>query len=175
MPKYKKILYPTDFSRTAEAAARHALDLAVQNAARVHVLHVMDTRYTGPEYLLGLPDLQEFLDELQEQVRAEMDRLTSRRRFQEARVTTAVVEGTPAHEILRYAVENKVDLIVMGTHGRSGLEHILLGSTAEKVVRQAPCPVLTVRNTEQAPRETGGAKPSTKSAPAKKKRRASKK
>jgi nucleotide-binding universal stress UspA family protein len=77
-----------------------------------------------------------------------MDRLIQENKLQQLHVLKEIREGSPFYEIIRYAKERDIDLIVMGTHGRSGLVHVLLGSVTEKVVRKAPCPVLTVRHPE---------------------------
>lgn len=147
-----RILVPTDFSETSDAALVYAKDLAVTLGASLHLLHVFADPYAlatySPEVYAPLPpdvreraleDVRECLDE----------RLDSTER-QRLAGTTAVVTGLTAKEIVRYATDNGMDLIVMGTHGRRGVAHLLLGSVAEHVVRTAHCPVLTVHGAPAA-------------------------
>ena len=138
----KKILVPHDFSDTSEAAVRYALALAQKFGAKVHLLHVSDkARFEmATEFPLGLDGT------LEDAVR---ERLLKILTLQEHIALKPILEfrsGAPAAEITRYAMEADIDLIVMGTHGRGFVAHAVLGSVAEKVVRTAPCPVLTVRN-----------------------------
>ena len=128
---FTHILVPTDFSEPSEAALDYALELAVRFDARLHLLHVIDAAAVPA----GLFD----------DVKAKLARRASRGE-RRAAVTTEVITGTSARTIVCYARARSMDLIVMGTHGRSGVAHILMGSVAEKVVRDAPCPVLTVRH-----------------------------
>jgi nucleotide-binding universal stress UspA family protein len=145
--KITRILVPTDFSETADAALGYAKTLAAQLGASLHVVHVFADPYStavyAPEVYAPLPpevraaamrDIQEWLEE-----RFDAE---ERRRF---RGTAEIVTGLAAKQIAKYAVDNQIDLIVMGTHGRRGVAHLLLGSVAEHVVRIARCPVLTIR------------------------------
>lgn len=139
------ILVPTDFSECSERARAYACELATRFSAELHLLHVVTPialpGYTGP--VPGpLPD-----EVLYPEVgaRRELDQWNDPAFEEITRVTRSAISGTPFVEIVRYARNQNVDLIVMGTHGRSGLVHALLGSVTEKVVRKAPCPVLTVR------------------------------
>jgi nucleotide-binding universal stress UspA family protein len=138
---YDRILVPTDGSRQADHAFEQALDLAETYDAEVHLLYVVDVSALAGEF-----DAVTVIDQLEEAGREITDRL--RERAAEAgveRVETSVVEGVPHRTILDYADENDVDLVVMGTHGRTGLDRYLLGSVTEKVVRLSDAPVLTVR------------------------------
>lgn len=142
MVEIANILCPIDFSDNAEFAATWARDLARRFDAQLHVLYVLAPiePLIGPE-----PGVAIFPgDELMPELRANAQRRLEQRSA-DGDAVKAVREGTPFVEIVQYAGQNDVDLIVMGTHGRSGLSHLLLGSVAEKVVRKAPCPVLTVR------------------------------
>lgn len=127
----RTLLFPTDFSECARHAGGIALELARQHAARVHVLHV-DPPVTAPA-------APERLAEVATRFGPDLE------------VTTATTNGVPARAICAYARRIGADLIVIGTHGRTGVSHALLGSVAEAVVRRAPCPVLTVRAVESAP------------------------
>lgn len=143
-----KILVPTDFSAGSEAATEQALSLAQKFAASVTLFHV----YQVPTYVF--PDGSSFVAGPEVTARIERgveDSLAAAARAAQQKsgvpVETASAIGTPFEEILRAA--EGCDLVVMGTHGRTGLRHLLLGSVAEKVVRHAHCPVLTVRLTEE--------------------------
>jgi nucleotide-binding universal stress UspA family protein len=141
----KRILVPTDFSACSDAALRYGRALCQAFNASLHLLHVVQDPYTQPWAAEAFPaPLGEMLEQWQQQAR---QRLTTLLRAEEsAAATTATVVGSPFYEIVRYAAEQQIDLIVIGTHGRGPLGHMLLGSVAEKVVRKAPCPVLTVRH-----------------------------
>ena len=141
---YDEILLPTDGSDAAEAAVEHAVRLARTYDARVHVLYVVEP-LPAAEY-----DATSVLDAL----RREGDRVTGetadRLERSELETVTAVRTGAAHRVILDYAAESGIDLIVMGTHGRRGLGRVLLGSVAEKVVRLADQPVMTVRYEDDA-------------------------
>ncbi len=145
MTTFKKILVPTDFSAYAKDAARLAIELAKRFEATLSFVHVFQSvAYVLPEgYMLySAPQLGEILDDLDKLLSAEKSAAQS---AGASHVDGDLVEGVPATEIVRYAREKGCDLIVMGTHGRTGIKHALLGSIAEKVVRSADCPVLIVR------------------------------
>lgn len=141
MVMYESILIPTDGSQKMESVVDQGLELAKQNNATVHSLYVVDERA-----YLAIPD------EERDHVRKTLE--------EDGQATTKAIEerildagldvireircGDPSAEILTYAVENEIELIVMGTHGRTGYERYLLGSVAERVVRTAPIPVLTI-------------------------------
>jgi universal stress protein A len=138
------ILVPTDGSAGSDAAAAYACDLAVTLGARVTLLHV----FTAPTVLL--PDAvyaatAEELRPLEEACVNKLRALAAALERPGLVLDVEAVEGTPTDRIIETAKLRLVDLIVMGTHGRTGLSHLLLGSVAERVVRSAPCPVLTVR------------------------------
>ena len=149
--KFENILFPTDFSDVAQAALGHARELANAFDAQLHCLHVVDEAYQywsamGPESVpVGPPpdDMIELARTRMEKFRAEQ--LTDLKR----EPITQVSLGRPFAEIIGYARRNEVGLIVMATHGRGAVAHLLLGSTTEKVVRKARCAVLTVRPGDQ--------------------------
>lgn len=137
---YSRILVPIDGSETAAAAADHAIQLALAFDAEIHPIYVVETN-VGPT--TGLVDVLEALESAgEETVEAVRERASA---AGVTRVDGGVLRGTPHRTILDYADENDVDLIVMGTHGRTGLDRYLLGSITERVVRMADVPVLTVR------------------------------
>jgi nucleotide-binding universal stress UspA family protein len=145
----RRILVPTDFSKHSENALKYAVAFAEKFGAELHLLHVVqDLALFVPDAVGGTPPVVPPVDQLTAAVREALQRLIRDNGLERLRVCPEVREGTPFYEIIRCAREKDVDLIVMGTHGRSGLAHVLLGSVSEKVVRKAPCPVLTVRHPE---------------------------
>ena len=139
---YHDVLVPTDGSDGTSAVADHAAQVAAPDAT-VHVLSVVDTRNRFESPSSGLaPDA--WAESERERARQAVE--TAGAAFDEAfTVEHVVTEGVPHTEILDHVAENDVDVVVMGTHGRTGLSHYLIGSVAERVVRQSPVPVLTVR------------------------------
>jgi nucleotide-binding universal stress UspA family protein len=133
-----RILHPTDFSDRSEAAFRMACALARDHAASILVLHVSAPFVAYGDGLVTIPPV-DYLDRLRETLR------TIRPPEPNITVEHKLVEGDPSTEILRVAKETGTDLIVMGTHGWTGLTRLLMGSVAEHVVRKALCPVLTVK------------------------------
>ncbi len=149
----KRILCPVDFSETSDLALLYAISLARAFGAELEVLHVVAPPVTSlpGEHFLG-DFVQVDMEALATACRERVDRLLAEAPCAgKLQVTPTVVCGIPYLEILRIAGEKAADLLVMGTHGRSGIEHLLIGSVAERVVRKAPCPVLTVKKPRQAP------------------------
>jgi len=140
---YDQILVPTDGSDGASAALDEAVDLAAAFDATVHSLYVVDAAAVGSE--AGTVDLVESFEQMGEDA---VDAAATRARDAGVDATGTVATGSPHRAILDYAADNGIDLVVMGTHGRTGLERYLLGSITEKVVRTAEMPVLTVRADE---------------------------
>ena len=137
----KRILVPHDFSDTSAVAVRYAVELARNFGARLYFLHVGDNAVDEfeAEFPIGLEDA------LIDGVRERLLRIVTPQEKAELNPDFAVRPGTPAVEIVHFASDQDIDLIVMGTHGRGFVGHMVMGSVAEKVVRAAPCPVLTVR------------------------------
>jgi nucleotide-binding universal stress UspA family protein len=149
MIKLQRILLPTDFSEFSAAARMYACAFADQFHAELHVLHVIqDLAPLVPEPGAALAPPVDYVRELELNAKAMLERAIDANWAVGKTIVRAVRQGPPYLEITRYAQETNIDLIVIGTHGRSGLAHMLLGSVAEKVVRKAPCPVLTVRHPE---------------------------
>ncbi|MFQ5490940.1 MAG: universal stress protein [Phycisphaerae bacterium] len=148
--KIQKLLYPTDFSETSLHALKYARDFAETFDAQLHCVHVVDEAFQywtamGPESVpvgIAAEDLITVAEQHMDQFSDE--HLVG---LKYAPVTKVVV-GQPFREIIAYARDITADLIVLSTHGRSGLSWVLMGSTAEKVVRKSPCPVLTIRHPE---------------------------
>jgi nucleotide-binding universal stress UspA family protein len=142
----KRILVPTDFSKTSEQALQYAVELAEAFGSQLHLLHVVEEPFvhgwTTEGYVAAVVG---FRDELQQRALQGLGDCLSAPQRDKFRVRLATRIGSPALEISRYAKDESISLIVMGTHGRGPIAHMLLGSVAEKVVRSAPCPVLTVR------------------------------
>jgi nucleotide-binding universal stress UspA family protein len=138
------VLYATDFSRASRPAFARALDLARHHRARLVLLHIL----MPPSPFLGDELPASFVD-LQVRARREVERrlatLVGQAKKAGIRVETELTEGVPSEEILRAARRQRADLIVMGTHGRTGLGRVFMGSVAERVLQRATCPVLTVR------------------------------
>jgi nucleotide-binding universal stress UspA family protein len=152
----KRILLPTDFSKYSEYAFRLACSLARDYGARLLVLHVAEapTAIYGEGVVLPPPDA------FWKQAGEKLNRIQPR--HANIAVEHLLVEGDVAAEILRVAREANSDVIVMGTHGRSGLSRVVMGSVAEQIVRRSPCPVVTVRaqQTTEADVETVEEEPS---------------
>lgn len=145
----KKILVPTDFSDCSAAAVTYGRAMASVFGATLHLLHVVQDPYTQPWAAEAFPaPLGDLLEQWEQQAEARLKEQIPEAERDSAVIATVI--GSPFYEIIRYADEQKVDLIVIGTHGRGPLGHMLLGSVAEKVVRKAPCPVLTVRHAPAA-------------------------
>lgn len=146
----KTVLVPTDFSDTSEIAMRYGKALAAAFEASLHVLHVVQEPFAQPwaveAYGFSLASLQE---QWMREATARVEKALSPDERTRYRAELTTVLGHPVMEILRYAESANVDLIVMGTHGRGPLGHMVMGSVAERVVRKAPCPVLTVRHPER--------------------------
>jgi nucleotide-binding universal stress UspA family protein len=146
MIKIEKILFPTDFSDHSKHAFSYALSFAKEYGANICMVHVIeDVQYLANAYMFDVPMMPSFAD-------VEQNRLKEMQEFIDREVTDSDIQvqkvvrhGRPFVEIIQIARDENVDLIVIATHGRGGLEHVLFGSTAEKVVRKAPCPVLSIR------------------------------
>ena len=146
----KKILFPTDFSENSEHALNYALILAKLTQAELQLLHVIEPLTYPPAGELFGPMLDEVELTMKMEVafQRQLDERVATLKNEYPRVYGRQATGNPFLEIIRAAHEGGFDMIIMGTHGRSGLAHVLIGSVAEKVVREGPCPVLTVKHPE---------------------------
>ena len=146
----KNILVATDFSESSTTALEYGRALARTFNATLHVVHVVDNFMLQGMLADAAPvDYGDLLDKLEEAARRQLDAAIREDDRRELGAKAVLLSGTaPAPAIVNYATEAHIDLIVMGTHGRGGWSHLLMGSVAEKVVRMAPCPVLTVRHPE---------------------------
>jgi universal stress protein A len=143
--RLKKILVPLDFSEVSEKAFRYAIRFAEQFGSSITLLHVIQPIVYPADFGYP-PTLVDSLDDTMQQ--AAMERLDAMATRVKLEVQTTIRLGQPYHEITTAAKELDVDLIILTTHGHTGLKHALLGSTAERVVRHAPCPVLSLRERE---------------------------
>jgi nucleotide-binding universal stress UspA family protein len=144
----KRILFSTDFSRCSESAAAYALDLAGRYGASLHVLHVIyDIEKNAGWYVSHISTIntETLYAEMRASAEEEMRRMGTELFGGLEDIEYILVRGMPHEEILKCAAERGMDMIVMGSHGRKGLDRVIFGSTAAKVLRGAACPVLTVR------------------------------
>lgn len=142
----KKILVATDFSTSSTLAVKQALELAEAFGATIEVLHVVEEPfgYVG-DFHRYLPEVDAFRETLNAAARAQLHQVLTPEQIEQFQASLSLRTGTPYAEIVRHARDKSVDLIVMGTRGRGPVLHMVMGSVAEKVVRYANCPVLTVR------------------------------
>jgi nucleotide-binding universal stress UspA family protein len=148
MIRLQTILVPTDFSEASQTALNYARAFAQEFGAAIRLMHVLEDPFLYAPTSEGYMVPPHLAEEMEASARERLEAALSaedRTRFQ---VQCVLKHGSPFVEIVRYARENEIDLIVLGTHGRGPIAHMLLGSVAEKVVRKAPCPVLTVRKPE---------------------------
>lgn len=146
----RKILYATDFSRHATHGFQYAITLSKHFQARMTILHAISLPPTIPADPTGGVALTDYFEELEEESKARLQEMLDQTRNHGVEAETLLVDGAPHKVILQEAKRLGVDLIVVGTHGRKGVEHLLLGSTAEKIVRQSPVPVLVVRHPQHS-------------------------
>lgn len=141
----KQILVPTDFSETSGVAVKYARALAQAFNADLHLMHVLENPYLAYDPMSFTPPIN-FLEELEAKTRERLLQLVTDWDPTHPHVDVVTTRGSAFLEIINYSKEHNIDLIVLGTHGRGPIAHMLLGSVAEKIVRKAPCPVLTVRH-----------------------------
>lgn len=146
MLSIRRVLFPTDFSEPAEYAWSYALTFAQEFGAEVHLLHVIAPPPRLTEAYAVSYDPGRMVESLTAEATGSMDRQVEAAKSCGLVFRREVREGLDYREIIDYAAKHDIDLIVMATHGRTGLAHVLLGSVAEKVVRKAPCPVLTIKH-----------------------------
>ncbi len=141
----KKILVPIDFSDYSKSALKYAVNFAKSFNADMTLIYVVEPIVYPPDFSMGQIAIPTVSTEWDERAREELDKLAKTQIPADVKVKTIIKTGKPFVEIIETATEENIDLIIIATHGHSGVEHILFGSTAEKVVRKAPCPVLTLR------------------------------
>ena len=143
--KVERILYATDFSEGASHALPYAVDMAKRYNAKLYILHVVYDFMMATGIHVPHISHDELYKELNQWATKEMDNCCAEGIRGLQNVEKVVLKGIPYDEIIKFANSEKIDIIVIGTYGRSGLERIIFGSTAERVVRRAPCAVITVR------------------------------
>ena len=141
----EKIILPTDFSEHSKTAVPYAIDLARRYNAELHLIHVFDENALDPILVAYSNSVKEYLGKMRGGFDEAIEKLLSEWDIEGVNIVRAFLSGIPFLEIVRYAQKNCADIIVMGSQGRTGLAHMFLGSTTEKVLRKAPCPVLAVR------------------------------
>ena len=142
----RKICVPTDFSEHADHALAYGLSIASRYGCEVHVLHVAeDAEDVAEAKALAESTSPVFVTDFLEKLEAEAEAAELEAKLGDVGIVRAFRAGTPADEICRYVDEQGIDLVVIGTHGRTGLERLMMGSVAESLVRKCPCPVLSVR------------------------------
>jgi nucleotide-binding universal stress UspA family protein len=148
----RRILIGVDFSPTSERALEYAIDLAKRFGAAVELLHVYQIpAFAFPESIVPAPP--ETVERMVDEIKRHLDAWAGKARAVGLEASSDLLPGSPAVELCARAAEGKCDLIVVGTHGRTGIRHALLGSVAEKVVRRATVPVLTVTSVESPDEE----------------------
>jgi nucleotide-binding universal stress UspA family protein len=140
----KRILVPTDFSESARHALLYGASFAREYEGELLLLHVVENLTVGYASDLFPVPMAEVFDEISGYAKTELAKLAAEVREKGIAVRELVVQGKPSAEIVRVAREETADMIVLGTHGKGMLDKALFGSTAERVIRRAPCPVLTV-------------------------------
>ena len=147
MISIKNILCPIDYSIYSEMALKYAIEFAEKYRAKLYLMHVLDIRVydiNDPDlYNVNIVDAETIAKLLERLLRCVTEDTKGR-----IPVEAIIIQGVPFAEIIKASKEHKIDLIVIGTHGRTGISHAIMGSVAEKVVRKAPCPVLTIRHPE---------------------------
>lgn len=146
MLRIRRVLFPTDFSEYAEHAWSYGLTFAKEFGAEVHLLHIVTPPPRLTEAYAVNFDPEGLVQALRAEATAALEKLAQAAKDHGLACHTEIRVGVDFREIITYATTQGIDLIVMATHGRTGLAHALLGSVTEKVVRKAPCPVLTVKH-----------------------------
>lgn len=141
----KKILVPIDFSDYSKSALKYAVNFAKVFNAEMYLIYVVEPVIYPPDFSMGQIAIPSVTFEMDERAKEELSKLAQQEIPAEIKQQVIIKTGKPFVEIIETAAEEDIDLIIIATHGHSGVEHILFGSTAEKVVRKAPCPVLTLR------------------------------
>lgn len=140
-----KVLVPIDFSDYSKNALRYAVQFAKQFKAKIFLVYVVEPMIYPADFSMGQVAIPSMDADVQTRAEEELQNLAKSLVDKSTEVETIIRTGKPFVEIIETANEKDIDLIIIATHGHTGVEHLLFGSTAEKVVRKAPCPVLTLR------------------------------
>jgi nucleotide-binding universal stress UspA family protein len=141
----KKILCPTDFLEGSKKAVQYAVDFAKKYNAKLYILHVMHDLEKATGWYVPHITVDEFYKDVETRAKKELDKIYAEELRGFGNVEHSILKGIPYEEVIKYSKDNAIDLIVMGTHGRKGIDRIIFGSTAERVVKNSEIPVLTVR------------------------------
>jgi nucleotide-binding universal stress UspA family protein len=148
MLEFKTILFATDFSESSDHAFRYALSMAKRFNARLVIIHVINEPVDLRGFYVPHISFDKLEEEIEEGAQKMMEKFCRAHIRDYDNFESFIMPGIPYEEIIKKGQESSADLIVMATHGRTGLDHVLFGSTAEKVVRKSPIPVMTIRKTE---------------------------
>jgi len=142
---FKKILFPTDFSVASDYALAYAVSVAKQFKAKLFILHVVDMSYDISGFYIPHISAETLQQEMKDWAEKMLKKLTIRMPRSIKAYESAIKIGIPHKEIIKFAKDKDIDMIIMGTHGKTGVDHFFFGSTTERVLKQADCPVLTIR------------------------------
>jgi len=142
----KKILIPTDFSSSAMHALKYAVEFNKSFNARLYILHVLQDITDFSEFNLSPTILPQLYAEFEQNATHKLEEIVNHLVPKDTACDTYIIHGVPFFEIIQFSKDEGIDLIIMGSHGRTGIKHVLFGSTAEKVVKKAACPVLTIKH-----------------------------
>lgn len=145
MYSVKKILVPIDFSDYSISALRYAVNFAEHFNAKIYLVYVVEPAVYPADFSMGQVSIPSMDVDLNARAEEELKKLAKAEFIDHVETEVFIKSGKPFVEIIETASEKDIDLIIIATHGHTGVEHLLFGSTAEKVVRKAPCPVLTIR------------------------------
>lgn len=141
----KSILFPTDFSEGSSEALKYAVDMTKRYGAKLYILHVIYDLAKASGWYVPHVSMDEMYKDIETGAKKELERFGLEELSGIKDIERIVTTGVPHEEIVKFANKNKIDLVIIATHGRKGIDRLLFGSTASQVVRFAPCPVLTVR------------------------------
>ncbi|HXX56549.1 MAG TPA: universal stress protein [Thermodesulfovibrionales bacterium] len=140
----KRILFPTDFSEGSAHAVPYVVDLTKHYQARLYVVHVLYDIAKGTGFYVPHVNIEELYSDMERNALKECEKWCCEELRGYKEIEYRILKGIPHEEILKFADENTIDILITGTHSRKGLDRIIFGSTAERIVRNARCPVLTV-------------------------------
>ena len=142
----KKILFPTDFSVASDYALSYAVFMVKRFKAELFLIHVVDTSYDISGFYIPHISVEKLIQEMEISAEARLKKVGGQIPRSVKISESAVKSGTPYKEIIKFSKNKGIDMIIMGTHGKSGTDHFFFGSTTERVMKQADCPVLTIRS-----------------------------
>ncbi len=141
---FKKLLFPTDFSKIAEYTLDYAISMAEKYKAKLHLIHVVDESIDVTGFYIPHSSIEAEEDDMVKAAKKALDKLCHLKLGGTEEYETKVLEGVPHKEIVKYVNENDIDLLIMGTHNKKGIEQLLLGSTTKSVYKEVSCSVLII-------------------------------